>query len=307
MNTSFEDCAPEDIGMSRKIGNTKYTNLLFALAVSLAAAGISGPALAATSTDGSQADGGNRLSISLHHVEGGRDHPSTVTETTEDYAPLLTTGGRAGAGTRGGAAKPGAVGAESQSGSFDFWIYEADVILFNDDDGDGYYHGIDLLIDADTIYSSADVYAVLYLSLEGGPWNEYGVTEDFTIFGSSANDEYVMVTELMQGYPTGSYDLLIELFDVYDGTFVASYGPADTSELAYLPLEDFNRDDPVAEPQVVVNHGSGGGGAMDAWLISLLLLILLGGAIRKIWRRRNDMLMRIDSPPPIWQSIDHTH
>jgi hypothetical protein len=46
---------------------------------------------------------------------------------------------------------------------------------------------------------------------------------------------------------------------------------------------------------------------MDAWSISLLLLILLGGAIRKIWRRRNDMLMRIDLPPPIWQSIDHTH
>ena len=59
----------------------------------------------------------------------------------------------------------------------------------------------------------------MYLSYEGGPWNEYAETEDFTIFGTSSEDEYVLVSELMSGYPTGSYDILIELFDAYDGAF----------------------------------------------------------------------------------------
>ena len=240
-----------------------------------------------------------RLSISRHHVEGGRENPTRTVETTEDYDPLSMTGERNGDKTRGSASKPGTAGV-AQAGSFDFWIYDVDVILFNDDDRDGYFHGIDLLFDADTIYSSAEVYAVLYLSYEGGPWNEYGVTEDFDIYGSSASDEYVMVTELMQGYPTGSYDLLIELFDTWDGSFVASYGPGDTSKLSYLPLEDYHRDAPIVETQVVVNNG--GGGAMDGWLLGAFLLFLLASGIRRALKHRNDSLVRIDSPAPIWRS-----
>ena len=62
---------------------------------------------------------------------------------------------------------------EKQKAGNDFWFYAADVVLFNDDDFDGYYWGIDLLFDADTYYDVADVYAVVYLSYQGGPWNEF--------------------------------------------------------------------------------------------------------------------------------------
>jgi len=179
------------------------------------------------------------------------------------------------------------------SRSLDFWIYDADVQLFNDDDRDGYFHGIDLLFDADTIYSAAEVYAVVYLSLDFGPWNEYGVTEDFWIFGASGTDEYVLVTELMSGYPTGDYDLLIELFDAVDHSFLTGFGSDETSALSFLPLEDFNRDAPIDDIPVAVSHG--GGGATDAWTISILLLLLVVRAARKIWRHRNDALIRIDS------------
>ena len=97
-----------------------------------------------------------------------------------------------------------------------------------DFDGDGYFHGIDLLFDADTIYNYAEVYAVAYLSLNGGPWNEYAATEVFSISGTSADDEYVIVTELVSGYPAGSYDLFIELFDaVDDGWWVDLAGVED--------------------------------------------------------------------------------
>jgi len=155
-----------------------------------------------------------------------------------------------------------------------------------------------LLFDADTIYAAAKVYAVVYLSLDLGPWNEYGMTEDFWIFGASGDDEYVLVTELMSGYPSGDYDLLIELFDADDNSFLASFGPDETSALSLLPLEDFDRDEPIALKPVAVSHG--GGGASGAWTISILLLMLVVSAGRKIWRRRNDALVRIDSPAPCW-------
>jgi len=240
-----------------------------------------------------------RSSVSSHTIRGGRDNPTVQNETTEEYGALKIQGERSRSGTRAGFAKPGAGSSSAQSTSFDFWIYNADVQLFNDDDNDGYFYGVDLLFDADTIYAEADVYAVLYLSFEGGPWNEYAVTEDFTIFGSSSSDEYVLVTELMSGYPTGDYDLLIELFDAFDGAFVASYGPDETSALSFLPLEDFNLDAPVQEVVVIESHG--GGGSLDGWLLGFLILVLLLSASRKIWRRRNDALVRIDSPAPVWR------
>lgn len=148
-----------------------------------------------------------------------------------------------------------------------FWFYDVDVALFADADGDGYYWGIDLLFDADTNYAAADVFAVLYLSYDGGPWNEYAETEDITLFGTSGLDDYTVETELVSGYPTGDYDILIELYDAYDGSFLASMGPEDTSELSFLPLEDSTRDAP-GETQVVVNSGGGSLG----WLLLLALL-----------------------------------
>ena len=166
-----------------------------------------------------------------------------------------------------------------QSAGNDFWFYTADVILFNDDDFDGYYWGIDLLFDADTYFDVADVYAVVYLSYEGGPWNEIAVTESFSIFGATSDDEFVVVIELLSGYPTGDYDILIELFDSFDGAFLADFGPEDTSELSFLPLEDANRDDPHFDDPVVIVH-EGGGGATSWWMIITMLLLLLGTSLR---------------------------
>lgn len=148
-----------------------------------------------------------------------------------------------------------------------FWFYDVDVALFSDTDRDGYYWGIDLRFDADTVYGAVDVFAVLYLSYEGGPWNEYAETEDITLFGTSAFDDYVVETELVSGYPTGDYDILIELYDAYDGSFLASIGPEDTTELSYLPLEDSTRDS-AGNTQVVVNSGGGSLG----WLLLFALL-----------------------------------
>lgn len=241
-------------------------------------------AVPAAAADGADAEAAGRSASSRQIERGGRDGAAGAS-VRHSYGELQTTGKRDSGATA--AAKAG--DAAASKGSDDFWFYDADVKLFNDDDRDGYYHGIDLLFDADTIYEAADVYAVVYLSLEGGPWNEYAVTSDFTLYGATSDDEYVIVTELESGYPAGSYDLLIELYDAVDGSFLAEFGPVDTSALSFLPLEDFQRDAPIVEEVVVVGHRHGGGGAAFG-LIGLALPALLLTLLRQsnaVRRRRS--------------------
>lgn len=215
-----------------------------------------------------------RTSTSVQIGKAERDRGEVGRVSKDEFPKLVTTGNRA-------SAKQSRVTSEVVNS--DFWFYSADVLLFNDHDDDGHFHGVDLLFDADTYYQSAEVYVVVYLSLDGGPWNEYSVTDNFTLFGSSADDEFNIVTELVSGYPTGSYDLLIELFDGYNDQFLASYGPVDTPELAFLPLEDSNRDVPyVPPPTTVVVHDHGGA---LGWP-SLVVLLFGAGLLRKLRKKR---------------------
>ena len=203
-----------------------------------------------------------RVSSSVQGQSRERDSGSG-SSSLDEYEALSTVGGRA-ASTRGSqqqadSAKSSQSGQQVQSSvaNVDFWFYSATVDLYSDFDRDGYFSSIDLSFDVDTVYGVADVYAVIYLSRDFGPWNEYAVTDDFTIFGASDADGYFIDTDLVSGYATGDYDILIELFDTYDGAFVASIGPEDSSELSYLPLEDVGRDTPQGTT-VVVNNGGGG-------------------------------------------------
>ena len=220
---------------------------------------------------------GGRLSLTTQYTKAQRDRGESGAVSEDEFAELTIEGTRSATRLSRGQSKAGSSTAVLPN--IDFWFYSADVVLFNDHDQDGYYYGIDLLFDADTYYAFAEVYAVVYLSLEDGPWNEYAATENFDIFGASGDDEYVIVTELLSGYPSGSYDILIELFDTFDNSFVASFGPIDTSELAFLPLEDANRDTPQATTIIINEHGGGSLG----WLTLLVLLIATGRAASRRW------------------------
>jgi len=210
-------------------------------------------------------EGDKRLSITTQNTMEQRDN-GIAGIVSEDEFDALVTGGQRSGGKDSSSQSKTTIQA-SHAANSDFWFYSADVVLFNDHDRDGFFSGIDLLFDADTYFTVADVYAVIYLSLEGGEWNEYAATENFTLFASSSEDDYVVVTELLAGYPAGSYDILIELFDAYDDTFLAWIGPDDTSELAFLPLEDAERDAVVVPEVIVVNHGGGS----FSWLMVLSL------------------------------------
>ncbi|MEL7310161.1 MAG: choice-of-anchor H family protein [Pseudomonadota bacterium] len=160
--------------------------------------------------------------------------------------------------------------------NIDFWVFDAFAVIRDDFDFDGFSTRVELTFDVDTVFSSADVYAVLYLSLEGGPWTEYGVTDTFRIFGSSGNDEYFYDADLVSGFPTGYYDLLIEIYDAFDGRLVADFGPSDSAELFDLPLESISLDE-ANEPIVVVSN-EGGGGSTG--------MLTLGGLIATLALRR---------------------
>lgn len=235
---------------------------------------LAGAAFAESDVGQASAAGTEERESRSRQYREGRSSVTPRTTTEDRYAPLVTAGGKLAASESG-----------SEALSGDFWFFDADVQLFNDDDHDGYYHGIDVLFDADTIFETADVYAVLYLGYEGGPWNEYAVTDTFRIFGATSDDEYVVVTELTSGYPRGNYDLLIDLYDTWDGRLVATLGPEDSSALSYLPLEDFNRDDPDRGDTVVVVDN--GGGALDAWTVLVgLLYVLAIWLVRRRQRRQ---------------------
>jgi hypothetical protein len=161
------------------------------------------------------------------------------------------------------------------------WIYDADVELFFDADNDGYYRYLRVRFDVDSYYDPAWVYAMLWISEDGETWELYYETEDFRVDGAVPYDEYEVETELLANYPTGLYDVLIEIYDADTGEFADEFGPAQSSAFALLPLEDAEHDS-VRPPVVVVTEGGGGG-------VSWPMLLLLGAVAavrRKLARRR---------------------
>ncbi len=154
-----------------------------------------------------------------------------------------------------------------------FWVYSAVTALQFDDDADGHYTRLIVDFDVDSSYLFADVYARLYLSRNGGVWTEYAVTEDFSVLESDANDNYVVETDLVEGYPADYYDVLIEIYDTFDGSLVAEYGPADSVDMLELPLEDELND--RAQVQIAISTGGGGGGSLGISLLLAMFGLLL--------------------------------
>lgn len=152
-----------------------------------------------------------------------------------------------------------------------FTIFDAQTVMSWDDDDDGFYHRLRVSFDPDVSGDEAWVYARLYLSLEGGPWEHIHTTEVFPIIGDASDDAYEVVTRLIDGYPTGYYDVLIELYDADYDLLVLNYGPYEDLDLAVLPLEDSYRDS--------YDDHDGGGGALGMGM--LLMLAIAGWGVRR--------------------------
>ncbi|WP_244952108.1 choice-of-anchor H family protein [Shewanella insulae] len=155
----------------------------------------------------------------------------------------------------------------------EFAIYEASSRLFEDVDYDGFYRTFSVTFDADVhsyyLGEHADVYADLYLSRNGGPWELYHTTDVFTIVDDASDDDFEVLTTLHTGYPTDHYDVLIDLYEVGYSDIVATISSDDLDDLYALPLESADRDQYVVE-EVVTEVEVSGGSLSVGWLFGLL-------------------------------------
>ncbi len=176
------------------------------------------------------------------------------------------------------------VGVSTESVSYnhagEIIIYDASTELISDFNADGFYHRFSVTVDADTIYDTSTVYAKLYLSYEGGPWNHYASSDAYHIYGDSELDVFTIETELADGYAPGYYDVRIELYDADHDEWLLSYGPYNDASLSALPLEDAYHDDsyqniiyPV-ETEVVIVGNEHGHGSMSWWLLIIPALLV---------------------------------
>lgn len=158
----------------------------------------------------------------------------------------------------------------------DFSIYGATSFLIDDFDDDGFFQTFSISFDADiysyTQNSLGEVYALLYISRNGGPWKHYFTTDTFFIEGESDLDEYEVISTFLSGYPTDYYDVLIDLYQVGYTDIVASYSADNSNALYALPLESANYDEPYLEVIEVHNGGS--------FSIVTLLMIIVFSFIR---------------------------
>jgi len=154
-----------------------------------------------------------------------------------------------------------------------FVIYDAYSQLIEDYDYDGFYQTFSVTFDADLItYNSHDeavVYAELYLSENGGPWEHYYTTDDFVIHGESSDDEFEVYSTLQQGFNSNHYDVLIDLYEVGYVNIIASYSSDDSNSLYALPLESSDYDVEYVEYYEETHIHSGS--------YSFIGLLLIGG------------------------------
>ncbi len=162
-----------------------------------------------------------------------------------------------------------------------FEIYDADVDLISDLDGDGYHHALNVYFDVDVSNDSATVYAKLYLSREGGPWSQYFTTDLFSIHVDDYSDAYEVETELLEGYEPGYYAVLVEIYSL-DHAYMVTSEVLDYYYLGRdLMIEDRDWDEPHGElfGEVHVSHGAGSITSLLVFFLIIQVVIAASGAL----------------------------
>jgi hypothetical protein len=237
--------------------------------LSLAALLLATRAFAADDTSGDERVIRSAEGFAADHASDELRDPVTFRQTVTPADEVVTK-------PRGGAPRGPRIAAATLGDSY---VYTAKTDLFSDFDRDGYYHHLRVTLDADSIFDPTRLYAIIYISADGKAWESLYTTDDFTVHGSSADDAYEVETDLVSGYSTGLYDVLIELYDSSTGTLVDTFGPNESPDFSVRPLEDSYRDGdpPPPDPAPVAD---GGGGAID-WLTLPALLAAAAWARRR--------------------------
>ncbi|MFQ3251028.1 MAG: hypothetical protein ACI9O6_002868 [Glaciecola sp.] len=143
----------------------------------------------------------------------------------------------------------------------DFWIYDSYVSLSSDLDYDGYYSSFKLEFDVDTIYQTAPIYAVIYTSTTD-VFTPFYTTNIYNIHGDNTNDSIIVENDLVTGFPSNDYEIMIVIYDADTDEIVAVADGTDDADLAYLSLESENYEYIEPAEVVVVEHGGALGGLL---------------------------------------------
>ncbi len=130
------------------------------------------------------------------------------------------------------------VSAEINSQANSFEIYDSWISFELDEDNDGYYSQFSVNFDADYAPGHADVYADIFIRSEGEEWYLLHETDIFSIYSTESDDLYSVSIALNSDFPTGQYDILIDLYEAGVSGIVATAEHDNDSDLYGLFLED---------------------------------------------------------------------
>ena len=158
-----------------------------------------------------------------------------------------------------------------------FHIFDAWVELSADLDADGYFQRINVVFDADVDSALETVYVKLFLSRDGGDWMQLTTSDLFEIRYDSTADTYEVVSELIDGYPPGYYDVLVELHAINHAGVVASRIVQADDRGDIISLEDSRFDDPYFDSVTTVETTTvyGAGSVSLAGLLMYVLLLVI--------------------------------
>ena len=154
------------------------------------------------------------------------------------------------------------------------WFHSIDLRLSRDINDNGYYHRLEVDIDADTSDAYVQVFAEYSLQPRYGNEYIFYTSSVFELYGQRNDDWLAIDTVLQRDYPRDEYVLTIRIFDASSGYLVAEISGYDDSSLDRLPLEDYQRDNYFGSSTTVgvgVGVSSGSSGILTLLGLGLVL------------------------------------